>query len=545
MSLSYPQEWMYFWYELPPNNRLFDVSVTLKIEGLLNIKVLEQSFNEIIRRHETLRSSFHSVDGKPVQVISTVAKINLSIVKLPSSPEQTSKLKQLAHTEGKKLFDLAQCPLLRVTIVQLSPKTHILILTLHHIICDGWSLGVLARELYTLYEAYSQGKPSPLSELPIQYADYVHWQQQKLTAEVLKEYLSFWRQKLAGTSSISPLLTDRQRPAVQSFQGGAEIFEIHENLTQKLTQLAQESGTTLFTTILSAFFVLLYRYSGESDLIVGAIIANRHRLEIEPLIGMFADQLAIRSQFSDDSSFTELLTKVKQTTQEAYKYQDLSFKKLVEELLPEKYFGENPLVRVYFDFVVLKSMNSWDLPGLEVTRGDIDFYSNVRMDLEIYLWEAPSGFGLEGNFVYNTDIFDRSTITGLMEHFLTLLTAITTNPQQKISKLPLITAAEKQKILHEWNNTKKDYPTDKCIHELFEKVVEKSSDAVALIFEDQQLSYGQLNQKANQLAHYLLSVGITLETPVGIYIDPTVERIIGLLAILKAGGAYVAIDATD
>ncbi|MDY7009042.1 MAG: condensation domain-containing protein [Cyanobacteriota bacterium] len=545
LLLSYPQEWMYFWNQFPPKNRLFDVSVTLKLEGLLNIKVLEQSFNEIIRRHETLRTSFPSVEGKPIQVISTVAKINLSIVELPSSPEQTTQLKQLANTEGKKLFDITQAPLLRVTLVKLSPKTHILILTLHHIICDGWSLGILARELYTLYEAYSQGKPSPLSELPIQYADYVHWQQQKLTAEVLKEHLSYWRQKLAGTFSISPLLTDRQRPEVQSFQGGSEIFELHENLTQKLRQLGQESGATLFTTLLSAFFVLLYRYSGESDLIVGAIIANRHRLEMEPLIGMFAGLLAIRSQCSDDSSFTELLTQVKQTTQEAYKYQDLPFKKLVEELLPERNFGENPLVRMYFDFVVLKSMNSWDLPGLEVTRSDMDFSGNARMDLEIYLWEARSGSGLEGHLVYNTDIFDGATMTRMVEHFLTLLTAIVTDPQQKISKLPLITAEEKQNILHEWKNTQTDYPTDKCIHKLFENVVEKSSDAVALIFEDQKITYAQLNEKANQLAHHLLSLGISPETPVGIYIDPTVERIVCLLAIFKVGGAYVAIDPTD
>ena len=417
-------------------------------------------------------------------------------------------------------------------------------LDIHHIIFDGWSMGILTSELYTLYEAYSQGNPSPLSELPIQCADYAHWERQKLTAEVLEEHLSYWRQKLAGTSSISPLLTDRRRPKVQSFQGGSEIFELNQNLTQKLTQLGRESGTTLFTTLLSAFFVLLYRYSGESDLIVGAVIANRNRVEIEPLIGMFAGQLAIRSHSSDDSGFTELLTQVKETTQEAYKHQDLAFQKVAEELLPERNFGENPLVRVYFDFVNVKSLNSWDLPGLRVTRRAQGF-STARMDLEIYLWYSPSGSSLEGHFIYNTDIFDRATITGMMEHFLTLLKAIVANPQEKISKLPLITAAEKPKILHEWNNTKTDYPTEKCIHQLFENVVEKYSDAVALIFEDQQLTYVQLNEKANQLAHHLLGLGITPETPVGIYIDPTMERIVGLLAILKAGGAYLAIDPTD
>ncbi|NEQ02898.1 SDR family NAD(P)-dependent oxidoreductase, partial [Moorena sp. SIO3F7] len=546
LFLSEAQKWMYFWDQFSPETRLIsNILMLIKIEGLLNITALEQAFNEIIRRHEILRTSFPIVDGKPIPVISTVANINLSIVELPSSPEQATQLKQLVSTEAKKPFDLAQGPLLRATLVQLSPETHILVLSLHHIIVDGWSAGILSSELYTLYEAYSQGKPSPLSELPIQYTDYAHWERQTLTAEVLEEHLSYWRQKLAGTFSISPLLTDRRRPEIQSFQGGAEIFQLNQNLIQKLTQLGQGSDTTLFTTLLSAFIVLLYNYSREPELIIGAAISNRTQVEIEPLIGMFAGMLAIRSQCSDDSSFTQLLTQVKQTTQEAYKHQDLPFKKLVEELLPESNFGENPLVRVYFDFINLGTINSWKLPGLRVTSSFEIVQGTTQYDLTVVLWEAQSGSGIECHFVYNTDIFDGATITRMMENFLTLLKAIVANPQEKISKLPLITAAEKQKILQEWNNTKTDYPTDKCIHQLFENVVEKNPDAVALIFEDRQLTYAQLNEKANQLAHHLLSLGIIPETPIGIYIDPTVERIVGLLAILKAGGAYVAIDPTN
>ncbi|AOX01050.1 hypothetical protein BJP34_17820 [Moorena producens PAL-8-15-08-1] len=542
--LSYSQEAIWFWYQLLPEHPYWNGTFSFTLDGILNLSALEQSFNEIIRRHESLRTYFPTVGGKPTQVISTVAKINLSVVELPPSPEQITQLKQLIRNEAQKPFDLAKSPPLRVTIVQLSPETHVLMLRMHHIIYDGWSIGILASELYKLYGAYSQGSPFSLSELPIQYADYAHWERQNI-AEILEEYLSYWRQKLAGTSSISPLLTDRRRPEVQSFKGGAEIFNLSQNLIQKLTQLGQKSSTTFFTIMLSAIFVLLYRCSGESDLIVGTITAKRNRVEIEPLIGLFSDLLPIRSQCLNDSSFTELLTQVQQRTEEAYEYQDLSFTKLVEELFPERKFVENPLVRVYFDFVNVKSMNYLGLPGLRVTQRAIDFLNTARTDLEIYLWDSPSGSGLEGHFVYNTDIFDRSTIARLMEHFLTLLTAIVAKPQEKISKLPLITAAEKQKILHEWNNTKTDYPTEKCIHQLFENVVEKYSDAVALIFEGKQLTYTQLNEKANQLAHYLLSVGISPETPIGIYIDPTVERIVGLLAILKAGGAYVAIDPTD
>ena len=541
LPLSFAQEMMWFWHQLLPDNPLYNLLVSLQIEGLLNVTVLEQSLNEIIRRHENLRTCFPSVDGKQVQVISTVANINLSIVELPSSSEQTTQLKQLASTEAEKPFDLAQGPLLRVTLVRLSRETHILMLTMHHIIYDGWSIGILASELCTLYEAYSQGNPSPLSELPIQYADYAHWQRQRLTGEVLEKHLSYWRQKLAGISPISPLPTDRPRPQVQSFHGGLEKFQLNQNLIQKLTQLSQESGTTLFMTVLSAFFVLLYRYSGESDLIVGTGIANRNRVEIEPLIGMFANVLALRSQCSDDSSFTEFLTQVKQTTQESYKHQDLPFEKLVEELSLERNLSYNPLVQVIFSFIDVPSMNSWDLPGLRVIQREEGF--NSVMDLEVYLWEALSG--LEGYFVYDTDLFDRATITGMMAHFQTLLQAIVANPQQKISKLPLITAAEKQKILHEWKNTKTDDPDDKCIHQLFEEQVENNPNGIALVFEQQKLTYSQLNSKANQLAHYLQKLGVVPETPVGICVERSVEMVVGILAILKAGGAYVAIDPTD
>jgi len=535
IPLSYTQEMMWSLHQLFPENPLNHLLISLQIEGQLNVIVLEQSLKEIIRRHENLRTSFSSVDGKPMQVISAVANINLSIVELPSSPEQTTQLKQLARTEVEKPFDLAQSPPLRVTLVRLSPETHILMLTMHHIIYDGWSLGILASELCTLYEAYSQGKPSPLSELPIQYADYAYWQRQQLTGEVLEKHLRYWREKLAGISPVSPLLTDRPRPEMQSFQGGKEKFQLDQELTEKLTKLSQNLSTTLFTTLLSAFFVLLSRYSRASDLVVGSPSANRNRVEIEPLIGLFGEVLVLRCQCADDLTFNELLIQVKQTTQEAYKHQDLPFIKLLEEQLVPT--SDN----VMFNLVSVP-ITSWSLPGLRVTHRQDDI-SMTTMDLELHLWEAKSG--LEGYFVYSTDLFDQKTIAGMRGHFLTLLEAIVANPQEKISKLPLITAAEKQKIIHESNNTKTDYPTDKCIHQLFENVVEKYPDGVALIFEDRQLTYTQLNEKANQLAHHLLSLGISPETPIGIYIDPTVERIVGLLAILKAGGAYVAVAPTE
>ncbi|WP_424101440.1 SDR family NAD(P)-dependent oxidoreductase [Moorena producens] len=541
IPLSYSQEMMWFWHQFLPENPLYNMLISLQLEGQLNVTVLEQSLKEIIRRHENLRTCFPSVDGKPIQVISTVANINLSIVELPSSPERTTKLKQLASTEAEKPFDLDKGPLLRVTLVKLSPENHILMLTMHHIIYDGWSIGILASELCTLYEAYTQGKLSPLSELTIQYADYAQWQRQTLTGEVLEKHLSYWRQKLGGISPVSPLVTDRPRPEVQSFQGGAEKFELNQELTEKLTQLSQQLSTTLFTTLLSAFFVLLWRYSGESDLVVGSPIASRNRVEIEPLIGMFANILVLRCQCGNDLSFRELLTQVKQTTQEAYKYEDLPFEKLVEELLPERNLSYNPLVQVVFNLLSVP-ITSWNLPGLRVIQRE-GSVSTARMDLEVHMREVKSG--IEGCFVCNIDLFDQKTIAGMKEHFLTLLKAIVANPQEKISKLPLITATEEQKLLDEWNNTKTDYPDDKCIHQLFEEQVENNPDAIAVVSEKQKLTYSELNSKANQLAHYLQKLGVVPETPVGICVESSVEMVVGLLAILKAGGAYVPLNSNN
>ncbi|NEP13417.1 MAG: SDR family NAD(P)-dependent oxidoreductase [Symploca sp. SIO2C1] len=543
LALSYGQEMMWFWSQLLPENPLYNWQVSLQLEGLLNVTVLEKSFNEIIRRHENLRTTFTSRDGKPIQVIRPVAQLNLSIIEIASLPQEAklAQLKQLAIQEVEKPFDLAKDNLLRVTLVRLNPEIHILLLTMHHIIYDGWSLGKLASELFTLYEAYSQGKPSPLSELPIQYVDYAHWQRERLTAELLEKHLSYWRQKLAGINPVSPLPTDRPRPAVQSFRGSVEKFKLNQNLTQKLRQLSQQSGATLFMTLLSAFFVLLYRYSGESDLVIGSAIANRNRVEIEPMIGFFANILVLRSQCSDDATFAELLTQVKHTTQDAYTHQDLPFEKLVEELLPERNLSYNPLIQVMFALQNAQK-EFWNLPGLRVTQTEEGIIT-VTMDLEVHLWELLSGH--ECYFIYNTDLFDRATITRMMEHFQTLLEAIVANPQQKLSQLSLLTAKQKQQILNQGQSNQIDYPSDQCIHQLFENQVEKTPSTIALIFKDQKLTYSQLNDKANQLAHYLLSLGITPEMPVGIYLDPTPERIIGLLAILKAGGAYVPIDPTE
>ncbi|WP_424101438.1 SDR family NAD(P)-dependent oxidoreductase [Moorena producens] len=544
LPLSFTQERLWFLYQLYPNNCFYNVPIALTLHGVLNLEALEQGLSKIIQRHETLRTTFSEINGQPVQIVAPATDLTLPVIDLQdidSSSEQSEKVKQLARQEAMALFDLAKGPVLRVTLLRLGPEHNVLLMTMHHIMCDLWSLGILVRELSSLYEAFSQGKPSLLPELPIQYADFAHWQREWLTGEVLEKQLNYWKQKLAGVSPVLELPTDYPRPAEPTFQGGIKSFQLDSNLTQKLRQLSQESGSTLFMILLSAFFVLLSRYSGQSDLVVGSPIANRKPKEVESLIGFFANTIVLRADLSDNPTLREFLNQVRKTTLDAYTHQDLPLDKLVEEVAPQRDLSYNPLIQVVFALQNAQ-MDAWNLPGLRVNERELDF-NFTRFDLEVHLWEVQSG--LEGYFIYNTDLFDRATITRMMAHFLTLLKVIVANPQQKISKLPLITATEQQKLLYEWHNTKKDYQIDKCIHQLFESIVEKNPDAVALIFEDQQLTYSQLNQKANQLAYHLLSLGITPETPIGIYIDPTPEKIIGLLAILKAGGAYVAIAPTD
>ncbi|WP_442947635.1 amino acid adenylation domain-containing protein [Nostoc sp.] len=540
LPLSYAQQRLWFLDQFEPNSPFYNIPMALRLVGNLNQAALEQSLQEIIHRHEALRTNFITVDGKPSQIIQTETNWTVSVVDLKylSTTEQEITSQQLAQQQVTQPFDLAKGTLIRATLVVLSETEHVLLVCMHHVVSDGWSMGVFVQELAALYNAYSQGQPLPLAPLPIQYADFAIWQRQWLQGEVLQSQLSYWQQQLANAPALLSLPTDRPRPAEQTYHGTHLEFALSFELTSKLTKLSQEQGCTLFMTLLAAFDTLLYRYTGTEDILVGSPIANRDRSEIEGLIGFFVNTLVMRSNLAGNPSFSELLGRVREMAMEAYSHQDLPFEMLVEALQPERDLSHTPLFQVMF---VLQNAptSELELTGLTVNRLPIKGTTS-RFDLTLSMEYTPTG--LAGWWEYNTDLFDASTIDRMTSHFVTLLEGIIANPEQRISQLPLLSEVEKQQLLVEWNDTEIDYPLHKCIHQLFEEQVDLTPDAVAVEFQNQQLTYKQLNYRANQLAHYLRSWGIGADVLVGLCVERSLEMVIGLLGILKAGGAYVPLD---
>ena len=541
LPLSFAQQRLWFLHQLSPESHSYNMLEALRLDGSPNIAALSQSLNELVRRHEILRTSFPTVDGKPIQLIAPPTALNLPIHDLQglSADEQTDRIREMAKSIASQPFDLAVGPLIEFTLLQLSEQEYVLLLKMHHIIYDGWSLSIFFGELSQLYAAFSQGLPSPLPELPIQYADFAFWQRQWLTGEVLDRQLNYWQKQLAGVPPVLELPSDRPRPPLQSFQGAVESFLLDSDLTQRLKQLSQESETTLFMTLLAAFLVLLSRYSGQLDIVVGSPIANRNSKSVEQLMGFFANTLALRGDLSGNPSFADFLAQVRQTTLSAYSHQDLPFEMLVEKLQPDRDLSRNPLVQVLFSLQNTPQSSS-NLPGLTIQNMSLPVDVKVRFDLEVNFWEVPGG--LEAVWCYNTDLFDAATITQIGEHFQPLIKAIVANPKARISELPLLSAAERHQLLVEWNDNQTDYSSDKCIHQLFEEQVKRTPDAVAIVFENQQLTYGELNCRANQVAHYLRSLGVEADVLVGLCVERSPEMIVGMLGILKAGGAYLPLD---
>ena len=542
IPLSFAQQRLWFLNQLEGDSVTYNIPVALRLSGPLHVEALEQTIKEIVQRHEILRTTFPTINGTPVQLIDPTLSVRLSIVDLQSQPEaiQFSEMQRLATEESRFQFDLAQGPLMRVTLLILRKESHVLLLTMHHIISDGWSMGVLTGEFSTLYASFSKGEPSPLPELTIQYADFAYWQRQWLHGETFETQLNYWQKQLAGAPPMLKLPTDRSRPPVQTFKGCIEYFELPTDLTKKLKNLSQKSGATLFMALLTAFAILLSRYSGQEDISVGSPIANRHHQEIKPLIGFFANTILLRVDLQGNPSFQELLGRVRQVALEAYAHQDLPFEQLVEALQPERNLSHNPLFQVMF-IMQNASIENLELPGLTVTDLELDRVT-AKFDLTLSITETESR--LKGSWEYNSDLFEAATIRRMINHLGTLLEGIVANPQQLVSELPLLMAAERHQLLFEWNKTQTEYPKDKSIHQLFEAQVKRTPDAVAVIFEDQQLTYWELNSQANQLANYLQALGVGPEVLTGIYVERSLELLLGLLAILKAGGAYVPLDLT-
>jgi amino acid adenylation domain-containing protein len=539
--LSYAQQRMWFFDQIEPDNPFYNNAITLSFNGLLDVTNLELSLKALVQRHETLHTNFKAIAGMPVQVITPIQAINLSVVDLQGldTDRQSIEVKQLIRTEAQKPFNLSTGALWRTKLLKLSEESHILIFTIHHIIFDGWSMGVLINDLTSFYEAFCNQAAPALPVLTVQYADFAEWQHQWLQGARLASQLDYWKRQLDGALPILDLPSDHPRPSVQTYRGAVTSFQCDRNLTQQLGALSQRSGVSLFMTLFTAFTVLLYRYSGQQDLVIGSPIANRHHVEIENLIGFFANTLPLRIKVDNNPTFEKLLTQVQEIILEAYSHQSLPFDLLVDELKTERHLSHNPIVQVMFAFQN-SPLPSIKLPNLEISQ-TVSFDSgSVRFDLEMHLWESPDG--LRGDVVYSTDLFESETIQRLIGHFQTLLEGIVSNPQQRVAELPILTEIEKQKILIEWQQTQTAYPRDKNIHQLFEEQVVKTPDAIAIVFGDRQLTYQELNQRSNQLAHHLQKLNISSDVLVGIYIERSIEMVVGLLGILKAGGAYVPLD---
>lgn len=537
--LSFSQQRLWLFLQLDPDNISYHIPEAFRLEGQLSVTALVQSFSEIVRRHEALRTTFQLVSGQPMQVIGEPQPIALEMIdlrRLPR-PQRQQTAQRLTDEEAQRPFDLARGPLLRVRLLKLDDEEHILLVTVHHIVSDGWSAGILGDELAKLYQAFSRGQSSPLPELPIQYADFAMWQRDWLSGDVLEEQLGYWRKKLSGALPVLELPADRLRPAIQSYRGATEALDLPEELSRKVQSLSNDEGATLFMTLLAAFMLLIHRYTGQTDVCIGIPIANRNRAETENLIGFFVNNLVLRSDLEGNPTFRSFLAQVEQETLNAYAHQDMPFEKLVEELQPGRSLSYMPLFQLMFMVQNTPRGNSF-IPDLNSSEVDIGI-TTTKYDLSLSITEIDSH--LYAFVVYNSDLFDASTIQRLLKHYQILLASIVANPQQHIEELPLL-MEEELRLFDEVNNTRTDYPEGMRIHELFEEQAARTPDAIAVVCEDRQLTYGELDQQANELAQCLRQRGVGPETIVGILMERSLEMVIGLLGVLKAGGAYLPLD---
>ncbi|MDZ7959073.1 MAG: amino acid adenylation domain-containing protein [Aulosira sp. DedQUE10] len=537
--LSFSQQRLWFFNQLEPDSCAYNIPAAVRLTGLLNISALSNSISEILRRHEALQTTFTTVDDQPVQTINPAFSCTLPLIDLQqlSQTEREQETLRLAKAEAQRPFDLEKGPLLRVTLLRLEEQDHVILFTMHHIVSDGWSTGILIRELTALYTAYDSGQPCNLPQLPIQYVDFAVWQREWLQGEVLNQQLNYWKQQLGGDLPVLELPTDRPRPAIQTDRGATQSFSLSESLTAALKNLSQQEGVTLFMTLLAAFKVLLHRYTQQDDILVGTPIANRNRSEIEGLIGFFVNTLVLRSNLQGNPTFKQLLAQVREVTLGAYAHQDLPFEQLVEELQPERDLSHSSLFQVMF---ILQNAPTETLHLPNLTLNPLKVENNTaNFDLTLSMVETDTG--LRGAIEYNTDLFDADRISRMIGHFQTLLAGIVAHPDQRLSDLPLLTAIEYQQILTTWNNNQISVPQH-CIHQLFEAQVKKTPDAVAVVFEQEKLTYKELNQRANQLAHYLQTRGVKPEVLVGICLERSCELVVGILGIIKAGGAYLPLD---
>ena len=539
--LSFAQARLWFLDRLEPGSPRYNSPFVVRAAGALDAAVLQRALAEVVRRHQALRTVLRAgAEGEPVQVILPAAGFALPVDDLSAlaEDEREAEARRRVALEARRPFDLAAGPLFRARLLRMGPADHLLVLAMHHVVTDGWSLGVLFGELRALYQAFSRGLPSPLPELAVQYADFAAWQRETLTDRALEPHLAWWRQRLAGAPAVLELAGDRPRPAAQSHRGARRRVAFPRALADRLRQVAQGENATLFMLLLAAFDVLLWRWSGQTELVVGSPVAGRTRSELEPMIGFFVNTLPLPADLSGDPPFTALLARIRETTLGAYDHQELPFERLVEALHPGRSLSHAPVFQAVF---ALQSSlpKAFRLPGLEMEIVPVDG-GVARNDLELLLWERDEG--LTGSFDFATDLFDAATIDRMAAHFGRLLEAIAAAPATRISALPLVDDAERARVVDEWNRTATPYPRDATIPALFEDRVRASPDAPALVFGHRRLTYGELDARANRLSRVLRRHGVGPETRVGLCAERGPDLVVSILAILKAGGAYVPLD---
>jgi len=539
VPLSFPQQRLWFLEQLEPGTALYNIPSAYHVTGPLNLLALEQGLNEIVRRHEALRTTFATTKGRPVQAIAPTLALALNVVELDklSKPDRESNVRRLVAEEAQRPFDLTHGPLVRATVLRLGQEENALLLTMHHIVSDGWSMSIFFRELAALYEAYSAGRPSLLPELSIQYTDYAVWQRNRLQGDVLRNHIAYWKNQLNGICTLQ-LPVDRPRPVVQSYRGATQSLLLPSALASQLHALSRREGATLFMTLLAAFQALLGRYCGQDDIALGTPIAGRTRSDTEGMIGLFVNTLVIRTDLSGNPNFRELLARVRTIALAAYEHQELPFEKLVEELHPQRDLSHSPLFQVTF----AHQNQPWhplEFTGLAMNPVPIKT-DTAKFDVSLETWEEPEG--LRAILNYRNALFDETTATRILSHFQTILEGIVANPNRQISELPIMAAAERRQLLVDWNGNTNEFSEDKCIHQLIEEQVAKTPDELAVVCEDEQLTYRELNQRANQLAHYLRKLGVGPDDVVGLCLDHCANLLVGLLGILKAGGAYLPLD---
>ncbi|HKH48265.1 MAG TPA: amino acid adenylation domain-containing protein, partial [Thermoanaerobaculia bacterium] len=540
LALSFAQQRLWFLDQLEPGGIVYNIPVAVELKGQLDAGAMTAAFGEVVRRHEVLRTTFREVAGDPVQVVAEPAGFSLPLIDLADlpAPEREREASRLASAEARRPFDLEAGPLLRAALLGSAADRHLLLVTMHHIVSDGWSMGVLVRELGALYAAFREGRPSPLPALAIQYADFAAWQRRHLSGDLVEAELTWWTDQLAGIPPALEMPTDHPRPAVSSLRGAVHGFTVSAEDLAGLNRLSRRHGATLFMTLLAGFAALLQRASGQRDVVMGTPIAGRTRIETEPLIGFFVNTLALRTDLSGSPSFLDLLARMRETTLAAYAHQELPFERLVEELAPERDRSRTPIFQAMLAFQNNASA-PLALPGVEVEVQALTT-GTAKFDLNLILSETARG--LAGMIEYSRDLFDSATIARLTGHFARLMTAAAADPRRALAELPLLSDGERHQLLAEWNDTRAPFPETMLLHQFFEAAVERNPEAIAAAGAGRELTYAELDARSNRLAYLLRNAGIDRGAPVGVWVERSLDMLTAVLGVLKAGGHYVALD---